>query len=71
VVNVGDIARVFPQVARSASRSWWPRLVRKGTVGQGARQRDLEGVRVDVTANAFSGSAVEKINAAGGSTTKL
>ena len=31
---------------------------------------EVAGVKLDVTANAFSGSAVEKINAAGGSTAK-
>ena len=46
-------------------------LVRKGQLVKVLGNGDLEGVKVDVTANAFSGSAVEKINAAGGSTTKL
>jgi large subunit ribosomal protein L15 len=32
---------------------------------------ELGGVQVDVTAHAFSGSAAEKIAAAGGSTTRI
>jgi large subunit ribosomal protein L15 len=72
VVNVGDIARLFPQggtlgVAELVGAG----LVRKGQLVKVLGNGDLEGVQVDVTANAFSGSAIEKINAAGGSTTKL
>jgi large subunit ribosomal protein L15 len=68
VVNVGDIARLFPEggtvdvaalVAAGAVRR--DQLVK--VLGNG----DVS-VKLDVTADAFSGSAVEKINAAGGST---
>jgi large subunit ribosomal protein L15 len=71
-VNVGDIARLFPDggavsvddlVARGAVRKNSPVKV----LGNG----DLEGVKVDITAHAFSKSAVEKITAAGGSVTTL
>ena len=72
VVNVGDIARVFPAggtlgIAELVGAG----LVRKGQLVKVLGNGDLEGVKVDVTANAFSGSAIQKIDAAGGSTTTL
>lgn len=72
VVNVGDLARLFPQggdvdvAALVASGA-----VRKGQLVKVLGNGDLEGVTLSVTANAFSGSAVEKITAAGGTTTTL
>jgi large subunit ribosomal protein L15 len=69
VVNVGDIVALFPDggevdvdklVAAGAVRKNQPVKV----LGNG----DVNGVKLTVTADAFSGSAVEKINAAGGST---
>jgi large subunit ribosomal protein L15 len=72
VVNVGDIARVFPQGGTLGVEELVAGgLVRKGQLVKVLGNGDLESVKVDVTANAFSGSAIEKINAAGGSTTKL
>ncbi|HEY3607506.1 MAG TPA: 50S ribosomal protein L15 [Pseudonocardiaceae bacterium] len=72
VVNVGDIARVFPEGGTLGVEELVAGgLVRKGQLVKVLGNGDLEGVKVDVTANAFSGSAIEKINAAGGSTTKL
>lgn len=71
VVNVGDIARLFPQggtigvdelVAAGA--------VRKNQLVKVLGDGDL-GVKVDVTADKFTASAKEKIAAAGGSTTEL
>jgi large subunit ribosomal protein L15 len=71
-VNVGDIARLFPDggvvsvgdlVARGA--------VRKNSLVKVLGNGDLDGVTVDVTAHAFSKSAIEKITAAGGSVTRL
>ena len=71
VVNLGRINELFPEggtvgvdelVAKGAVRDGHPVKV----LGQG----DLS-VKVDVTANAFSGSAKEKIEAAGGSTTTV
>ncbi|MEP9393642.1 MULTISPECIES: 50S ribosomal protein L15 [Gordonia] len=71
VVNVGDIARLFPQggtigvdelVAAGAVRK--NRLVK--VLGDGEL-----GVKVDVTADKFTASAKEKIAAAGGSVTEL
>jgi len=71
-VNVGDIARLFPEggvvgvddlVAKGAVRK--RQLVK--VLGNG----DLEGVKLDVTALAFYKSATEKLQAAGGSATTL
>jgi large subunit ribosomal protein L15 len=71
VVNVGDLNRLFPQggsigvdelVARGA--------VRKNTLVKVLGDGKLT-VNVDVTAHKFSGSAREKISAAGGSATEL
>ena len=68
VVNVGDIAELFPEggqvdvdklIAAGAVRKNQPvKVLGNGDVA----------VKLDITADAFSGSAVEKINAAGGST---
>jgi large subunit ribosomal protein L15 len=70
-VNVGDIARLFPEggtvgveelVARGAVRK--RQLVK--VLGNG----DVD-VELNVTAHAFSKSATEKLTAAGGSATAL
>ena len=72
VVNVGDLATLFPQggsvgpdelVAAGAVRRNKPVKV----LGNG----DLAGVTLTVSAHAFSGSARDKITAAGGSVTEL
>ncbi len=72
VVNVAKLAELFPQggavgvsdlVAAGAVRAGNPVKV----LGTG----DLGGVKIDVTANAFSASAADKIAAAGGSVTTL
>jgi large subunit ribosomal protein L15 len=72
VVNVGDLARLFPAggpvgpdqlVAVGAVRKGLPVKV----LGDG----DLGGVALQVSAQAFSGSARDKIAAAGGSSTAL
>jgi len=71
VVNLGDISRLFPKggtvgvdelVAAGA--------VRKNTLVKVLGDGKLT-VKVDLTANKFSGSAREKITAAGGSVTEL
>ena len=71
VVNLDRISELFPEggdvtvdelVARGA--------VRKNQLVKVLGQGDLS-VKVDVTAHAFSGSAKEKIEAAGGSTTTV
>ena len=72
VVNVARLAELFPEggtvgiddlVAAGAVRAGEPVKV----LGNG----DLGSVKVDITANAFSESAREKIVAAGGSVTQL
>src|ERR1700744_5503421 len=71
VVNVGDIARLFPEggavgvdelVAKGA--------VRKNTLVKVLGDGKLQG-KIDLTAHKFSGSAREKITTAGGSATEL
>ena len=72
VVNVGDLARLFPEGGTVGILE----LVDKGAVRKGELVKvlgngDLGGLKLDVTANAFSGSAREKIEAAGGSATQI
>ncbi|CDO28132.1 50S ribosomal protein L15 [Mycolicibacterium porcinum] len=71
VVNVGEIAKAFPQGGTIGVDE----LVAKGLVRKNSLVKVLgEGklaVKVDVTANKFSGSAREAITAAGGSATEL
>lgn len=71
-VNVGDIARLFADggevgVAELVSAG----LVRKNQLVKVLGNGDLDGVKLDVTAHAFSKSAEEKLTAAGGSATKM
>ena len=72
VVNIGDLARLFPDggevgpaelVAAGAVRAGHPIKV----LGEG----DLGSVTLQVSAHAFSGSAGEKITAAGGTASEL
>jgi len=71
-VNVGDIARVFPDGGTIGVEELVAGgLVRKGKLVKVLGNGDIAGVKLDITANAFSGSASEKIAAAGGSVTKL
>ena len=72
VVNVGDLARLFPEggtvgpdelVAAGA--------VRKNELVKVLGDGDLGKVTLTVSAHAFSGSAKEKITAAGGTVTQL
>ena len=71
VVNVGDLNRLFPQGGSIGIDE----LVAKGAVRKNSLVKVLgDGkltARVDVTAHKFSGSAREKITAAGGSATEL
>jgi large subunit ribosomal protein L15 len=72
VVNVGDLAELFPEGGKVGILD----LVAKGAVRKGQLVKvlgdgDLGGVKLDVTANRFSGSAVEKLTAAGGTATTL
>lgn len=71
IVNVGDLGRLFPQGGSIGVDE----LVAKGAVRKNSLVKVLgDGkitVKVDVTAHKFSGSAREKITAAGGSVTEL
>ena len=72
VVNAGRLAELFPNGGTVGPDD----LVAAGAVRAGAPVKvlgsgDLGGVRVNVTAHAFSASAREKITAAGGSVTEL
>ena len=69
-VNVGDIARVFPDGGKiGAEELVKGGLVRKGKLVKVLGNGDVNGVKLNVTADAFSGSAKEKLEAAGGSAT--
>jgi large subunit ribosomal protein L15 len=71
IVNVGDINRLFPQGGSIGVDE----LVAKGAVRRNSLVKVLgDGkltVKVDLSAHKFSGSAREKIAAAGGSVTEL
>jgi large subunit ribosomal protein L15 len=71
VVNVGDINRLFPQGGSVGIEE----LVAKGAVRKNTLVKVLGdgklSVNVDVTAHKFSGSARDKIAAAGGSATEV
>lgn len=69
-VNVGDIARVFADGGKVGPEELVARgLVRKGKLVKVLGNGDVDGVKLDVTADAFSASAKEKLEAAGGSAT--
>jgi large subunit ribosomal protein L15 len=72
VVNVGDLATLFPQGGTVGPDE----LVEIGAVRRNQPVKvlgngDLDGVALTVSAHAFSGSARDKIAAAGGSVTEL
>lgn len=71
IVNVGDLGRLFPQGGSIGVDE----LVARGAVRKNSLVKVLGdgklSVKVDVTAHKFSGSAREKITAAGGSVTEL
>ena len=68
-VNVGDIARVFADGGTVSKEDLAARgLVRKGKLVKVLGNGEV-GVKLDITADAFSTSAKEKIEAAGGSAT--
>ncbi|MFC4001540.1 50S ribosomal protein L15 [Prauserella oleivorans] len=71
-VNVGDIARVFADGGKVGKEELVARgLVRKGKLVKVLGNGEVEGVKLEVTADAFSKSAKEKLEAAGGSATTL
>lgn len=71
VVNLGDIERLFPQGGEISKDD----LVAKGAVRKNRLVKILGdgdlSVKVSITADKFTGSAKEKIAAAGGSATEL
>ena len=68
-VNVGDIARVFPEGGAVTAADLAERgLVRKGKLVKVLGNGDVS-VKLDITADAFSASAKEKLAAAGGTAT--
>jgi large subunit ribosomal protein L15 len=72
VVNLGQIATLFPQggsvgIDELVSAG----AVRKNQLVKVLGDGDLDGVTLQVSANAFSGSAKEKLAAAGGSATTV
>jgi len=72
VVNVGDLARLFPEGGSvDVDQLVEAGAVRKGQLVKVLGDGDISGIKLDVTAHKFSGSAVEKIAGAGGTTTAL
>ena len=70
VVNVGQLATLFPAGGEVGIDDLVSAgAVRKGQLVKVLGDGDLDGVTLQVTANAFSGSAKEKLAAAGGSAT--
>jgi large subunit ribosomal protein L15 len=68
VVNVGQLATSFPEGgAVTVEAIVSAGLVRGGELVKVLGDGDVAGVKLDVSANAFSGSAKEKLAAAGGS----
>jgi large subunit ribosomal protein L15 len=72
VVNIGDLARLFPKGGEVGPEE----LVAIGAVRRNQLVKvlgtgELEGVQLTVSAHAFSGSARDKITAAGGTATEL
>jgi large subunit ribosomal protein L15 len=72
VVNLGRLAELFPEGGTVNPDS----LAQAGAVRSGSLVKvlgtgELNGVKLDITAHAFSASAAEKIAAAGGSTATL
>lgn len=71
-VNVGDIARLFPEGGAIGVDDLVAKgLARKRSLVKVLGNGEVESVKLDVTAHAFSKSATEKLQAAGGSATKL
>jgi len=72
VVNVGDLAQLFP----SGGEIGPDELVAAGVVRRNQPVKvlgngDIDGVALTISAHAFSGSARDKITAAGGTITEL
>ena len=72
VVNVGDLAQLFPSGGEIGPEE----LVAAGVVRRNQPVKvlgngDVDGVALTISAHAFSGSARDKITAAGGTVTEL
>src|SRR6478735_10244435 len=71
VVNLGQLATLFPAGGEVGIDDLVSAgAVRKGQLVKVLGDGDLDGVTLQVSANAFSGSAKEKLAAAGGSATQ-
>lgn len=71
-VNVGDLARAFPEGGKVGKDELIARgIVHKDELVKVLGNGDVGGVKLEVAADAFSKSAKEKIEAAGGSVTTL
>jgi large subunit ribosomal protein L15 len=71
VVNVAQIEKLFPEGGQIGILDLVKAgAVRKGELVKVLGQGDIK-VKIDITANAFSDSAKEKIAAAGGKTTEV
>ena len=72
VVNVGQLATLFPAGgAVDVDALGRAGAVRKGELVKGRGEGDINGVALEVSAHKFSGSAREKLTAAGGSAIAL
>lgn len=72
VINLDRLAELFPEGGTVGISDMVERGgVRKNQLVKVLGTGDLGGVKLDITADAFSGSAQEKITAAGGSVTSL
>jgi large subunit ribosomal protein L15 len=72
VVNVGDLARLFPDGGSAGPDELVAAgAVRKGCLIKVLGDGDLAGVKLHITAHAFSASARDKISAVGGTITEL
>src|SRR6476469_6387761 len=72
VVNVGQLATLFPAGGEIGIDDLVSAgAVRKGQLVKVLGDGDLDGVTLQVSANAFSGSAKEKLAAAGGTATTV
>jgi len=72
VVNVGDLARLFPDGgAVGPAELIAAGAVRRNQLVKVLGNGELEDLALTVTAHAFSGSARDKITAAGGTVTEL
>lgn len=71
-VNISKLAAAFPNGGTVGMDDLVAAgLVKRRELVKILGDGDLEGVKLDVSAHAFTGSAQEKISAAGGSVTKL